>query len=75
MTRLTEGIQSRLQRGDLRSSSRWGLETHAEPARPLAHERKSKIKIKIMKMIKRKSTIKSRIYFAELPLSYARDGF
>jgi hypothetical protein len=73
MTRLTEGIQSQLQRGDLRSSSRRGLETHAEPARPLAHERKSKIKI--MKMIKRKSTIKSRIYFAELPLSYSRDGF
>jgi hypothetical protein len=75
MTRLTEGIQSQLQRGDLRSSSRRGLEILAEPARPLAHERKSKIKIKIMKMIKRKSTIKSRIYFAELLLSYSRDEF
>jgi hypothetical protein len=42
---------------------------------PLAHERMSKMKIKIMKRIKRKSTIKSRIYFPGLPLSYSRDEF
>ncbi len=32
MTRLTEGIQAQLQRGDLRSSSRRGLEILAEPS-------------------------------------------
>jgi hypothetical protein len=41
----------------------------------LAHERKSKMKIKIRKRIKRKSTIKSRIYLVELPLSYSRVEF
>jgi hypothetical protein len=33
------------------------------------------MKIKIMKRIKRKSTIKSRTYFAALPLSYSRVEF
>ena len=46
--------------------------TKRDPS-PLAHERKSKMKIMIMKMIKRKSTIRSKIYFAGLPLSYSRD--
>jgi hypothetical protein len=41
----------------------------------LAHERKSKMKIKIRKRIKRKSTIKSRIYLVGLPLSYSRVEF
>jgi hypothetical protein len=31
-TRLTEGLQSRLERGDLRSSARRGLETRVEPS-------------------------------------------
>jgi hypothetical protein len=48
----------------------WGLKR--DPS-PLAHERMSKMKIMIMKMIKRKSTIRSRIYFAGLRLSYSRD--
>ena len=33
------------------------------------------MKIKIMKMIKRKITIKSRTYFGGLPLLYSRDEF
>ncbi len=33
------------------------------------------MKIKIMKRIKRKSTIKSRLYFAGLPFSYSRNEF
>jgi hypothetical protein len=46
--------------GDLRSGVPAGSETLAEPRR-LAHERKIKIKSKIMKMIKSKSRRKSRI--------------
>ena len=46
--------------------------TVAESDLPTRHARKSKMKIKIMKMIKRKSTIKSRNYSAALPLSYSR---
>ena len=40
-----------------------------------AHERKSKMKIKMRKRTKRKSTITSRIYFAELLLSCSQLEF